>query len=317
MQTGFEACFAPQRLQCKQISLRTCSSPDAPAFCLYAGPGYAESQPRPSLPGNPISQNASDAGRHRSHMPRRRRKTVQIAIQPLEGSCPRCDAPMRRDYRNRRTIICPDRTILLTLQILRCKNSACPEYNRPYRPEIEWHFAMPGVKFGFETCSLIFAKHLQGKSNNEIQRALAKIGVRSSPRSVSNIIQRFDKLFRQPTIGLAAETRSGLEEQGKAFLDILVACVCREHVYILAYECISKTILATACISNDRIDAELSGFIDELMKHIPVPLAGICCSNHDRVSWIVMQRLMPRHRQVVRTDGRIGRIYRKSRRRPS
>ncbi len=211
-------------------------------------------------------------------MSRAARKSLRIGIEPLWKCCPRCDMQMRRDYVNRRTVFFPDRTISLRLQIMRCQNVQCSRYKRPHRPEVEWHYALPGTKFGLDTCAAIFAAHLDGKSNLAIHRAISELGLRSARRSVGNVVRRYVELFATAASPWSAEVNRKLKVERKAFLDILLACDENTRMYCLVRECFSNSILATSSIAKKRAVNELRSLFQSVIDRLPVPVVKICCS---------------------------------------
>jgi hypothetical protein len=57
-------------------------------------------------------------------------------------------------YHNYRTITTLEAIMRLTLQIRRCRNPACPQVRKPYRPEAAGRLALPKHAFGLDvlTC---------------------------------------------------------------------------------------------------------------------------------------------------------------------
>jgi hypothetical protein len=77
-----------------------------------------------------------------------------IINTPLETCCG-CGSTLRADYQSRRTIIRLTGPQKFRLQVRRCHNPHCRRLFRPYRPEIEEWYALPGATFGRDILSLI------------------------------------------------------------------------------------------------------------------------------------------------------------------
>jgi hypothetical protein len=208
-------------------------------------------------------------------MPPAKREISRVALAPLWTECPRCGRSMRRDYKNRRTVFWPNRTISLSLQVLRCHTADCPRRMRPYRPELEWHFALPGNKFGLPTSGAIFSAYLQGRANLQIHEEISRLGVSIATRSISNVILYYERLRKEVAAPWPAGLVRQLKEQGSAVLNLLV--LYERPLYVLVHECVSNFTLIGG-------DGELIELFGSLMNRLPVPVAEIYCSPHTAVS---------------------------------
>lgn len=185
---------------------------------------------------------------------------------------------MRRDYTNRRTVFFLNRTIFLTLQIVRCNNSRCSRYKQPHRPEMEWHYAMPGTKFALDSCGVIFAAHLDGKSNLSIHRTIREYGFPCASRTVANVVSRYQDVLTRAASPWSTEVMGRLKAERKAILDILIACDQRYKTCVLVRECFSNCILAGTSISKSKADEELSILFHSVIDRLPVPVVQILSS---------------------------------------
>lgn len=239
-------------------------------------------------------------------MPPAKAHAIDIALQPLWTQCPRCGRAARRDYTNRRTLSFPDRTASLVLQILRCGNSKCPQYQRPYRPEMEWHYALPGTKFSLSTCMAVFAAHLDGKSNRAIYKALSASQFSGSLRSVANILRQYRKCFLSKVPSLSASAIQQFKSQRKATLDILVGCERPSYSHLLVRECFSNRIVGAISFSKENTDEDLRRVFHSVIDALPAQIVQVCCSPHEDVCKIA-QRMWPRLNIVeITTDGKVG-----------
>ena len=131
-------------------------------------------------------------------MPRTRarpRPTHAQTLKPVTTHCPECGHRLGFDYANYRTVTTLDTVTRLTLQIRRCPYARCARYHQPYRPEAEPHFALPHHEFGLDVIALVgrlrYAEH---RSVPEIYQELRRRGVTLAPRTVSNLLDRYDEL---------------------------------------------------------------------------------------------------------------------------
>src|SRR5947209_1878455 len=121
--------------------------------------------------------------------------TVFHALSSRRSNCPTCSEPMWCDYTNHRTLVTLAGCTFFTLDIRRCHNADCSAHLRPYRPEAEGRFALPHHEFGLDVVALIGAlRYTEHRSVPEIHRTLIGRGLRLSPRSVTNLLDRYDEL---------------------------------------------------------------------------------------------------------------------------
>src|SRR5512135_2861314 len=123
-----------------------------------------------------------------------------LALSPVTLDCPDCRHRTRADYKNFRTVATLDGVVRLALTIRRCHDPDCPRFLRPYRPEAE-------------------SRHAQHRSVPEIHGELTRRGVALAPRSVANLLDRYDELRALAT---ADPARLGplLRRQGRVVLAI-------------------------------------------------------------------------------------------------
>jgi len=99
-------------------------------------------------------------------------------------------------YHNDRTITTLEDVAHLTLQIRRCLNHACPPFRRPYRPEEEGRLALPKHEFGLDVIAWVGTlRYAQHQSLPEIYQALGDRRVAVAPRTVTNLLARYDELL--------------------------------------------------------------------------------------------------------------------------
>jgi Transposase, Mutator family len=196
-------------------------------------------------------------------------------LRPLRDDCPHCGRLMWADYSNRRTIATLAGLTRLNLAIRRCRNPDCPAYHRPYRPEAEGHFALPHHEFGLDVIALAGAlRYAEHKSVPEIHTHLKGRGLAVSPRSVSNLLDRYDELL---AVVLTDDSRLNgvLAQQGKVILAIdgLQPDVGHEVLWVLR-DCLSGEILLARSLLSAR-QQDLAKLLGEVRDALEVPIAAV------------------------------------------
>lgn len=228
-------------------------------------------------------------------MRKRRRPRPQpdraLTLTPVTLDCPECHHLLHADYNNFRTISTLDGVLRLTLTIRRCPNSDCPRFLRPYRPEAEPHFALPYHEFGLDVMALVgrlrYAEH---RSIPEIHLELTRRGIVLAPRTVTNLLDRYDELRALST---ADPKRLGpvLRHQRRVILAIdgLQPDVGHEVLWVLR-DCLSgEILLAKSLLSSTTTD--LAGLITQVQKALPVPITGVVSDGQDSLRKAVAKAL--------------------------
>jgi hypothetical protein len=228
-------------------------------------------------------------------MRKRRRPRPQpdraVTLAPVLLDCPECRQRTRARYNNYRTITTLDGVIRLTLRIRRCPNPACSRFLRPYRPEAEPHFALPYHEFGLDVMATVgrlrYAEH---RSIPEIHRELTRRGIVVAPRTVTNLLDRYDELRALAT---ADPRRLGplLRPQGRVILAIdgLQPDVGHEVLWVLR-DCLSgEVLLARSLLSSTARD--LAGLIDQVREALPVPITGVVSDGQESIRKAVARAL--------------------------
>ena len=170
--------------------------------------------------------------------------TSELTLRPLHHHCLICGNSSWVAYHNRRTISTLAGVRRLTLVIRRCQNPECPLYHRPYRPEEEGAFALPGGEFGLDVIAMVGAlRYGQHRCVPEIHRELLVRGVEISERSVTNQLERYEELV---ALRLAdhSHLQRRLSEQGYVILAIdgLQPDMGHEVLWVLR-DCVSGEVL--------------------------------------------------------------------------
>jgi hypothetical protein len=198
---------------------------------------------------------------------------------------------MHADYNNFRTITTLDGVVRLTLTIRRCPNLECPRFLRPYRPEAEPHFALPHHEFGLDVMATVGRlRHAEHRSIPEIHRELTRRGLVVAPRTVTNLLDRYDELR-----ALASADPKRLEPllrpQRRVILAIdgLQPDVGHEVLWVLR-DCLSgEILLARSLLSSTAKD--LAGLITEVRTALPVPITGVVSDGQGPIRKAVQKAL--------------------------
>jgi len=214
-----------------------------------------------------------------------------LTLTPVLLDCPECRHRTEARYNNFRTISTLDGVLRLTLTIRRCPDPACSRFLRPYRPEAEPHFALPYHEFGLDIMALVGRlRHAEHRSVPEIHRELTRRGIVVAPRTVTNLLDRYDELRALAT---ADPERLGplLRPQGRAILAIdgLQPDVGHEVLWVLR-DCLSgEILLARSLLSSTAKD--LAGLIDQVRQALPVPITGVISDGQESIRNAVKQAL--------------------------
>ena len=201
--------------------------------------------------------------------------TLTQTLQPLVRHCPCCGAPMWAAYHNYRTITTLEAIMRLTLQIRRCLNPACPQVRKPYRPEAEGRLALPKHEFGLDVLTCIGTqRYAHHHSVPTIHQALVERGLAVAPRTVTNLLERYDELVAL-SLQDTARLRRLTQPQGRVILalDGLQPDVGQEVLWVLR-DCLSGAVLlARSLLSATHTD--LAALLREVKQALDVPIAGV------------------------------------------
>jgi hypothetical protein len=221
----------------------------------------------------------------------RPRPTLTQTLTPVVRTCPGCQLPLAADYTNYRTVTRLDGVLRLALRIRRCHHQACPRYRLPYRPEAEPHFALPKHEFGLDVLALVGRlRHAEHNSVPEIHAELTRRGVALAPRTVSNLLDRYDELR---ALSAADPARLGplLAGQGRVVLalDGLQPDVGHEVLWVLR-DCLSgEVLLARSLLSATTTD--LASLLAEVREALPVPITGVVSDGQASIRKAVAREL--------------------------
>jgi hypothetical protein len=201
--------------------------------------------------------------------------TETQTLKPLLRHCPTCGETMWAAYHNYRTITTLEAVLGLTLQIRRCLNTACPQCRHPYRPEEEGRLALPKHEFGLDVIACVGQwRYGQHRSVPEIHQALVERRVAVAPRTVTNLLERYDEL-----VALSLQDTPRLQRitqvRGRVILalDGLQPDVGHEVLWVLRDGLSGEVLLARSLLSATQED--LAHLLHEVKQALDVPIVGV------------------------------------------
>jgi hypothetical protein len=217
--------------------------------------------------------------------------TARQTLKPLLRSCPTCGETMWAAYHNYRTITTLEAVLGLTLQIRRCLNQACPHVHHPYRPEHEGRLALPKHEFGLDVIAFVGQQRYgHHRSVPEIHQALVERHVVVAPRTVTNLLERYDELVAlslQDTIRLQRITQ--LRGRLILALDGLQPDIGHEVLWVLR-DCLSGEVLLARSLLSATHD-DLAHLVQEVQQALQVPIVGVITDGQPSIRAAVAQAL--------------------------
>src|SRR5437016_7101560 len=209
--------------------------------------------------------------------------TLTQTLQPLIRHCPCCGESMWAAYHNYRTITTLEAIMRLTLQIRRCLNPACPQVRKAYRPEAEGRLALPKHEFGLDVLTFIGTqRYAHHHSVPTLHQALVARGLAVAPRTVTNLLERYDELVAL-SLQDTARLRRLTQPQGRVVLalDGLQPDVGHEVLWVLR-DCLSGEVLLARSLLSATI-ADLTTLLTEVRDALPVPVTGVVSDGQDTI----------------------------------
>ena len=216
-------------------------------------------------------------------------RTLELPAQTR--TCHACAGPLWSAATAQRTVVTLEGLVRLHLQIRSCRNPDCARHKACLRPEAEGRFALPQHEFGLDVIALVGRlRHAEHRSVPEIHAELVRRGVPICPRSVSNLLDRYDEL-RAPASADPERLGPLLRDQRRVILAIdgLQPDVGHEVLWVLR-DCLSgEILLARSLLSSTRDD--LAGLLAEVKEAVQVPIAGVVSDGQDSIRKAVKKAL--------------------------
>jgi hypothetical protein len=189
--------------------------------------------------------------------------------------CAACGAALRTDYWNHRVVTTLDGPVALEVPIQRCQTPTCPRWHRPVHPAQEARIALPHHEFGFDVLALVgMLRYAHHRSVPEIHVALQARGIAIAPRTVTDLLDRYDELLALHVTD-DARLRRVVAPRGRAVLalDGLQPDVGHEVVWVVR-DCLSGEVLRVRSMLSAR-HADLRDLLDEVRRAVDVPITGV------------------------------------------
>jgi hypothetical protein len=195
-------------------------------------------------------------------------------------------------YQTQRTVTTLEDVCRLSLTVLRCPNPECPRYHLPYRPEEEGAWALPHGEFGLDVIAFIGSlRYRQHRSVPEIHQALQEVQVAIAPRTVTDLLERYEELL---ALHLADHSRltERLSEQGHVILalDGLQPFKTQDVLWVLRDTLSGEVLLARSLESARQED--LAGLLREVKQALGVPILAVV-SDAQRPIRLAVQSVLP------------------------
>ena len=194
-------------------------------------------------------------------------------------------------YTNRRTVVTVEGILGLVVQVRRCWHPGCPRFGRPMRPEAEGRIVLPDHEFGLDLIARIGAlRYTQHRSIPEIHRDLSDRGVDICPRSVTNLLDRYDELLAL-SLTDTERLRRITAREGRVILAIdgLQPDVGHEVLWVLR-DCLSGEVLLARSLLSSRRD-DLARLLTEVKEALGVPITGVISDGQGPIRKAVAQAL--------------------------
>ncbi len=203
------------------------------------------------------------------------RSTPADSVDRPDGRDPDLPGLLWAVYTSHRVVVTLEGPIRLAVQVRRCRDADCPRYRSPLRAEQEGRLALPQHEFGLDIIALVGRlRHAEHRSVPEVHAELVRRGVVICPRSVGNLLARYDELL---ALSLTDPTRIGrlTEPAGRVILAIdgLQPDVGHEVLCVVRDVLTGAVLLARSLLSGTRDD--LAGLLGEVKHALCVPVAGV------------------------------------------
>jgi hypothetical protein len=208
---------------------------------------------------------------------------LQRVLPTLTTICPECNRSLLSAYFGPRTVRTLQGVVGLRVQVRHCLNWGCPRYRHGYRAEEEGRIALPDYEFGLDVIALVGAlRYQQHRSVPEMHRDLQARGLVICPRTVTNLLDRYDELL---ALHLSESTRLRqiLCKQKRVILalDGLQPDVGHEVLWVLR-DCLSgEVLLARSLLSSTAQD--LAKLIREVKGAVGVPIEGVISDGQESI----------------------------------
>jgi hypothetical protein len=216
-------------------------------------------------------------------------RTIDLTTQTRD--CPECGRTLWAANKPQRTVVTLEGLVRLRLQVRSCRNPRCPRHRLCLRPEQEGRFALPQHEFGLDVVALVgVLRHAQHRSLPEIHAELVRRGVPICPRSVGNLLDRYDELLAL-SCSDADRLKAVTAKAGRVILAIdgLQPDVGHEVLWVIRDVLSGEVLLARSLLSSCQDD--LAKLLREVAAALEVPIAGVVSDGQASIRKAVAEAL--------------------------
>ncbi len=204
--------------------------------------------------------------------------TLEVTLEPLQITCRACGSRMRMGHHSHRTVTTLQGVTRLTLKVYRCRNTECPRYHQPTRPEEEGGWALPHGEFGLDVIALVGTlRYQQQRSIPQIHEELMRRGLVVAERTVTDQLYRYEELLALH-LADAQRLQERLKEQQQVILalDGLQPDVGHEVLWVLR-DCGSGEVLVARSLLG-ATENDLVPLLEEaasICRQWDIPIVGV------------------------------------------
>ena len=204
--------------------------------------------------------------------------TLEVTLEPLQITCRACGSRMRMGHHSHRTVTTLQGVTRLTLKVYRCRNTECPRYHQPTRPEEEGGWALPHGEFGLDVIALVGTlRYQQQRSIPQIHEELMRRGLVVAERTVTDQLYRYEELLALH-LADAQRLQERLKEQQQVILalDGVQPDVGHEVLWVLR-DCGSGEVLVARSLLG-ATENDLVPLLEEaasICRQWDIPIVGV------------------------------------------
>jgi hypothetical protein len=201
-----------------------------------------------------------------------------ITLHPLQTTCRACGSRMRMARHSQRTVTTLQGVTRLTLKVYRSRNTNCPRFGQPYRPEEEGAWALPHGEFGLDVIALVGAmRYQEQRSIPQIHQELQQRGLQIAQRTVTDQLYRYEELL---ALHLADSKRLaeilGKQKQVILAIDGLQPDVGHEVLWVVRDCGSGEVLLARSLLGATEEDlVPLLSEVASVCRSFEVPIKGV------------------------------------------
>lgn len=200
-------------------------------------------------------------------------RTIFLAVE--RTTCVECRGHLRTAYVNRRVVTTLAGVLELRVQIRRCERPRCSRFRQPVHPAREARIALPHHEFGYDVVAFVGTlRYAHHRSVPEIHAALTAQGIRVAPRTVTDLLDRYDELLALRLTN-DEHLRRAVAAQGHVVLglDGLQPDVGHEVLWVVR-DRVSREILRARGLLSAR-QQDLAALLREVRDAVGVPITGV------------------------------------------